>query len=247
MTFLSRYQSGEHREVWTELVNAGDAVWKQPLAQEAIDVAMATMDRIHRNLERLYNRLAQLGFEFAYPDAAFVTAKSDAVERIAALEEKHGRLPISGRAWFRTFESVTFEQAVAQFNGEHGPQRLHGLGSHPALIVRSIEDGMQIWNDHLDEMKSYGEDPSYDSTLLLVGPVLSNCDTAHFELGIYHMDDLQFGADGRDDPSFIDHLRHAIQHGGFPFWHYCPTGLPWEKKPDYIELRATLIEGLEAF
>lgn len=247
MTFLNRYHSGEHREVWTELVNAGAAIWEKPLAQDAMDVAMATMERIHRNLERLHSRLVRLGYEFAYPDAAFVTAKADAADRIAALEEQHGRLPVSGRAWFRTFETVTFEQSEAQFKGAHGPAPLHGLGSHPALIVRSIENGIHIWNDHLDKLRADGEEPDYDNTLLLVGPVLSNCDTAHFELGIYHMDDLEFGSDGRDDPSFIDHLRDTIEHGGFPFWHYCPKSLPWEKKPDYVELRSMLTDGLEAF
>ncbi len=247
MSFLNRYQHGDHREVWTELVNAGAAVLEPPLAQDAFGVAMATMERIHKNLDRLHSRLLQLGYEFAYPNAAFATAKSDAVDRIAALEDEHGQLPLSGRAWFQTFESVTFEQSESQFNGNRGPERLNGLGSHPALIVRSIEKGVQIWNDHLDDIRSYGEEPGYDNTLLLVGPILSNCDTAHFELGKYHMDDMQFGADGRDDPSFIDHLRDTIQHGGFPFWHYCPKGLPWEKKPDYVELRVILTEGLLSF
>ncbi|MEO1529542.1 MAG: hypothetical protein AAFX06_29310, partial [Planctomycetota bacterium] len=121
MTYLKRYQRGEHREVWGELISAGPDVWESSLAQDAMDVAMATMERVHRNLERLHGRLVQLGYEFADPDAAFVTARADAEGRIAVLEEQHGRLPISGRAWFRTFQSVTFEQSEKQMRGDHGP------------------------------------------------------------------------------------------------------------------------------
>jgi hypothetical protein len=39
-------------------------------------------------------------------------------------------------------------------------------------------------------------------------------------MGAHHMDDLEFGADGRDDASFVNHLRTCIRHGGFPFWHF---------------------------
>ncbi|MBN2193897.1 MAG: hypothetical protein JW751_13865, partial [Polyangiaceae bacterium] len=75
MSYLNRYEEGDHEPVWAELSRLGAAVRQEPLRSDAMAVARATMNRVRINLERLHARLLDLGFEFARPDEALVLAK----------------------------------------------------------------------------------------------------------------------------------------------------------------------------
>jgi hypothetical protein len=252
--YLTRYLAGEYAAVWRELVAAGSAVRHDPLRADALAVARATMERVKQNLVVLHGRLAELGFAFAAPEQALVFARADASERLDALEAELGSLSISGRVWFETFESVQLEQAEPQCLGELGPSGLQGLASHPALVIRPFEYGreqLQLYERQREsEPQLYESDPSYPP-MLLVGSVLSNCATAGFELGVHHMDDLEFGADGRADASFVEFLRVCIRHGGFPFWHFMlSSGFPtpdWIPTPDLDRITPYLVADLLEF
>lgn len=63
-SYLERYRNGECEQVWAELVALGDAVRNVPVASDARAVASETMQRARRNIETLYQRLQQLGYQF---------------------------------------------------------------------------------------------------------------------------------------------------------------------------------------
>jgi len=135
-SFLERYTSGEHEPVWDDLVALGATVREEPLYTDAQAVARETMRRVRHNIELLVPRLRSLGFAFGYdwvlkdppayvkrrPDLAegwrgwvveaqrdyctFCPPQPDALERIAALEQQTGTLPLSLRAWYEVVGTV---------------------------------------------------------------------------------------------------------------------------------------------
>ena len=66
-TFLERYMSGEHVEVWADLVTMGDRVRQEPVLGDAQAVADETMRRARQNIETLIPRLAEAGYRFGVP------------------------------------------------------------------------------------------------------------------------------------------------------------------------------------
>ena len=64
LPLFDRYQAGEHRQVWTELVALGSAVRDDPYAADALAVAYETMRRVRANVETLVQRLTAMGYVF---------------------------------------------------------------------------------------------------------------------------------------------------------------------------------------
>ncbi|MEM1415636.1 MAG: hypothetical protein AAGH15_12085 [Myxococcota bacterium] len=150
---------------------------------------------------------------------------------------------------------MSFEQAEAQLVGERASDGLQGLGSHPVLVVRPFDEGRRALLRYREQILNGvvgGPDP-LDGTyppMLFVGPVLSNCETAHFEMGAHSFDDLRFAADGHDDASVFGLLRDACRHGGFPFWHHhraTGVSVPWIPEPDLDRLLPLLTRDLLEF
>jgi hypothetical protein len=67
LPFFDRYQAGEHRQVWSELVSLGPAVREDPHAADALAVAYETMRRVDANVRTLVERLSAMGYVFT-PD-----------------------------------------------------------------------------------------------------------------------------------------------------------------------------------
>lgn len=63
-SFLERYQSGQHREVWTELVHLGSAVREPGYLNDALAVGAETMKRARHNVELIITKLEKLGYRF---------------------------------------------------------------------------------------------------------------------------------------------------------------------------------------
>src|SRR5215472_15665414 len=63
-SFLSRYQRGEHEQVWTELLALGEQVREERLYLDALAVARETMRRVRYNIEMLIPRLKDIGYHF---------------------------------------------------------------------------------------------------------------------------------------------------------------------------------------
>jgi hypothetical protein len=62
--FYDRYQTGEHQQVWLELVALGDAVRQEPVYSDALAVASETMRRARENIQTLIGRLYDIGYNF---------------------------------------------------------------------------------------------------------------------------------------------------------------------------------------
>jgi hypothetical protein len=66
MTYLERYLSGEHEQVWADLVALGPDIYEGPVYEDALAVAHETMRRVRTNLEILIPRLVAIGYQFGY-------------------------------------------------------------------------------------------------------------------------------------------------------------------------------------
>jgi hypothetical protein len=63
-TWLERYQKGEYEAVWREMIALGDAIRTEPPYSDARAVAHETMRRARHNIELIYQRLRQIGYQF---------------------------------------------------------------------------------------------------------------------------------------------------------------------------------------
>jgi hypothetical protein len=257
---LERYHAGQHAVVWRELIALGDLVRSEPWLPVATAVCEEVIRRASFNLRLLHQRLLDLGYVFAEPDAALQDASTDAAQSIDDFERDFGTIPLIARLWYMTFDSVNFSQADSQrvcLSGgipAAGPD-INGLGSHPVLqfhsLSRSREQFIQLKAEHehhVQEARQNGYDyPREFGSCLFLGGWASNCDPKGFELPDAGIDGIIFN-DGGGDVYFVDELRHAFQWGGFPFWQRLTKKpkfySPLEYRPHFAKLLPILSEGL---
>jgi hypothetical protein len=65
LPLYDRYQAGEHREVWKELVALGAGVRADPHAADALAVAYETMRRVEANVRTVVERLTAMQYVFS--------------------------------------------------------------------------------------------------------------------------------------------------------------------------------------
>lgn len=93
MTFLERYQQGDHAAVWAELDALGDAVRARKLRADAEAVAAETMRRARANLKTLN---------------AFQPPPKRTPDLLKQLEKRAGgKLPLSLVAWYTLIGAAT--------------------------------------------------------------------------------------------------------------------------------------------
>lgn len=143
--YFERYEAGEHIDVWSELIALGENVREEPLRSEAIRVCREVVRRARYNLRTLYNRLLELGYQFADRESALIDAGPEAVNQVSQLEEELGVLPLVSHVWYETLRSVDFCQADDQLHCDTsgirvpaGPDII-GLGNHCVLIFQSLD------------------------------------------------------------------------------------------------------------
>jgi hypothetical protein len=54
-----RYVSGERVPVWDEMSRLGDSIRKEPVLTDALAVVREVVDRSHRNLRAIHDRLSR--------------------------------------------------------------------------------------------------------------------------------------------------------------------------------------------
>jgi hypothetical protein len=64
LPFYERYQAGDYRNVWQELIALGADVRTDPHAADALAVAYETMRRVEANVRTLIQRLTAMGYAF---------------------------------------------------------------------------------------------------------------------------------------------------------------------------------------
>ena len=109
LSYLKRYQSGEHEQVWAELTALGEQVRQGHILPDALAVARETMSRVRENAERIISRLQSIKYDFDNSQLAFVGRQPPADnvnDQIAELETQTGPLPLSLRAWYEVGGAV---------------------------------------------------------------------------------------------------------------------------------------------
>jgi hypothetical protein len=139
--YLERYQGGEHEAVWQELTSLGGRVRIEPLLGEARAVAQETMRRARHNIERLVERLHQIGFQFQDPEAVFLPTTPQQLADLDALEHEIGPAPLSLRAWAEQVGTVNFMGAylrLSYYAGDVNPLgqlRIGGAAGQPGETI----------------------------------------------------------------------------------------------------------------
>ncbi len=123
MTYLARYQSGEHEQVWAELTALGEQVRQEFILSDALAVAYETMSRAGENVRHLVSRLQGIGYQFETSEGSFVRDRrfngvgitkfgpyAPPVDNtkfvLDFMEAETGPWPLSLRAWYEVVGSV---------------------------------------------------------------------------------------------------------------------------------------------
>lgn len=246
--------SGERVPVWDEMIRLGDSIREEPVLFDALAVVREVVDRSHRNLRAIHDRLVSLGYEFAKPEVALVEAGPGAADRVRAIEASLGTLPLLVREWYLRLASVDFSQSRPQ---QFGPTAscVGGLGFNCTLIMQSLdacwEHCERLNREHAEDARTAREFgvSSFGSeqlpAFLPVGARASNCDPMGFHLPDLRVDGVLYN-DGGGDAYFIDHLRMIFEWGGFPFcqWYSKRRRLSLSARPDIEKVLPILKEGL---
>jgi len=144
-TYVSQYQLGRYSDTWTTLIALGARVQDQDIRGDATAVARETMKRVRHNVEIIYQRLQDIGYQFRVPARAFVPPSEDTGAIIDAIERRIGYLPLSLKAFYEEVGAVDFRQSNLQLRQWDHPQRaqadeLQVLGEEDPLVVHSLDD-----------------------------------------------------------------------------------------------------------
>ena len=148
---FDRYMSGERTQVWTELVEAGEAVRQDAVAADALAVAYETMERVTQNVRALVERLSAIGYRFSASPPHQPPGKGT-WKQLQRLERLTGPLPLSLRAFYDVVGAVDL------------------IGRHSGLIPRDSSippDPLVVYgvDDALQEAESGDDDESGEITI----------------------------------------------------------------------------------
>lgn len=215
MSFLERYKSGQHKEVWGELVALEEKVFEPAHHGVAVAVAEETMQRVRQNLETIADRLTVMGFDFTkYPHGESLeysvvgpleTPSEETEEQIETLKLIVGSLPISLEAFWRVVGIVDFVGYLPQWPENSDP-----------IVVSSVEDSIidyKTW----DDMTSKEGEPFR----AFIAPDLCHKDDKsggmYYNIVLPNASADALLEDTPYDLMFVEYLRFALlEWGGFP-------------------------------
>jgi hypothetical protein len=254
-TLHQRYVSGERVPVWDEMIRSGASIREEPVLSDALAVVREVVERSHRNLVAIHDRLVGLGYKFAKSGCALVEAGPGAEGRIEEIEAALGTMPLLLREWYLRFDAVDFSQSASQEVGST-ESRVAGLGYNCTLIMRRLDACREHWEclrrQH-DEDVLTAREPERGTlgtdhllAFLPIGPSATNCELMGFDLPNPGVDGVYYN-EGAGDIFFIDHLRKIFEWGGFPI---CQFYIKKRKRhlgprPDLETILPMLRDGLE--
>lgn len=268
-TFLERYKSGEHEQVWDELRELGEEVRDREYYDDALAVARETMKRVRQNCETLIPRLQSLGWRFGY-DWANPSAQNDVSRQppllgepvplvtLDKIEASNGTLPISLRAFYEIVGAVNF--VGTPFKRPNWPSIEDGLDP---LYIAGIEQAFDPANaEEVDAEASDAGDESEPPSgrEIEIAPdflhkyFISGAGSLTIELPNSHADaPLMFEGEplpfNDSECTLVQYLRNAMKGGGFLVF---TSELDWgvgegDRGEDPTEDLAFLTEGLLPF
>jgi len=219
LPFFERYQAGDVRQVWADLVALGADVRQDPHAADALAVAYETMRRVDANVRTIVQRLTAMKYAFT-TDAAETGAWRARTKRTAAgahvppvagvrraiadFEKEAGALPLSLRAFYEVVGEVNL------------------IGDHPTLAPRDGEiatDPLVVFAFDPAAADLESDDGDGGSAITIAPDALHKADTSGGDPYEIAIPDPR--ADGellneRHGLLFVDYLRLCFRYGGFP-------------------------------
>ena len=218
LPLFDRYQAGEHREVWRELVSLGAGVREDPRAADALAVAYETMRRVESNVRTIVHRLEGLRYVFtpdgpAAPKTAtaprpHVPPSPNARRAVASFEKEFGTLPLSLRAFYEVVGEVNLIGTHPMIDPKDG-----AVATDP-LVVYGLDEGIVEYDEEGDD-----EDGQRPTAVTIAPDDLHKANTSGGDAYEISIPDLR--ADGellneRHRLMFVDYLRLCFEFGGFP-------------------------------
>jgi hypothetical protein len=238
-SFLERYLQGEHERVWDELYARGDAIYEEPLFEDAVAVVQKTMFRVRKNINEITARLHTLGYAFGtYPDGhtniygytqPHNPPKENIDKEILEFEQLKGvgKLPLSLSLFWQIVGDVDW------------------MGYHPLwpaysdpLVVYPIEAAI---SDYEDWRYAVNEgDAEAGQFGIPIAPDYFHKDNVSGG-SPYQISVPNAGIDGileheRHQTTFVNYLRICFAQGGFP-------GIKWYVG-DIPQMMTQLSDGL---
>ena len=220
-TLIHQYRSGDCQTVRSLLVESIDADASEEQLMAATEVADEFVSRSIANLSRLHEALLGIEYHFFDADAAFVLHEFPDEDSVAEFEKQMGKMPLLASRWYRQIKSLNFRQDYRQLTDSESP--LAGLGWKTALIVQSLEDALDFWEElraQQEENDLHAERAGYPkygplAPALLTGGCATNNDCKGFDLPSFRFDDV-FYNEGFGDHYFGDEIAQAFLCRGFP-------------------------------
>lgn len=243
--FLDRYQRGEHKQVWDELLVQREAVRREPLLTDASAVARETMQRVRHNIEILIPRLRELGYQIGgsgeitplphwfQEDLSsaegksfrpYVPPHSETYHFLEQLTHTIGPLPLSLQAFYQEVGGVNFIGTHSRWDilveTIYRQRHLNRTGLDPLSLDPLIDEVATFF---LDEYHGYCEFPEDWPE----GPFrLELAPDSHHKYGVsggapYEMAVPDASIDGLflnewHNTTFVDYLRTCLHFGGLP-------------------------------
>lgn len=218
-TRLHRYRNRERQEVWSELTTPGLCA-----DSEIDEVISEVIKRVENNIQTLAGRLVTLGYKFGRPDGPYKFRSHSAFGEIYQAEHAWGRFPRLVRRLYERFEFIDFSQHDCQIS----EGKLRGMGYYPQLYFLSLNECAALRDElaraeeadnrfMMQMMRERGETwtPEFTESFLPLGPCASNNSMIGFTLPCETVDATCYD-DGGGPVTFLEHLRHVFECGGFP-------------------------------
>lgn len=237
MSYLERYQDGEHSRVWAELLSLGPAIREPALYAEAHAVARETMTRARHNVALLAERLPTLGYRFVAPAQVWSPPDQARIADLERFEQQYGPLPLSLRLWYELVGSVNFMGAHPKLSSYHGQdwggsERL-ACYTDPLVIAPLPDVPYPLYIDYADDDEDDINGPPYGLSLAPDATLKANhSGGASMEILLPNLAvDAPLISGDWDGLPFVSYLRACFRWGGFPGMarripgqHYDPEG-----------------------
>lgn len=134
-TFLERYQSGDRRRVWIDLMSLGESVRRKEHIADAKAVARETMLRARDNVETLISRLTKLGYRFQTQQDTMRQVTSGMEQAMRLSRELGDLVPPGMRQIFQNLQQHVGKPATPAPQPEKDPLHHPDVWSRPGKKV----------------------------------------------------------------------------------------------------------------
>jgi hypothetical protein len=229
MTFLERYLSGDHYDVWRELEDLGPVPPDHEQRADVDAVATETMRRVSGHVRRIEGQLRNLGFQ---PAEEVNRAINDGERAdLVRIEKELGGLPAALKAMYLVVGPVSFMGDCPALHLSYSspldlmpdsPEMPPSANFPDPLVLPSVT----YLRDEIDWKRSYeGFRVDFAPDELHKANV-SGDHGIDFWLPDTSANPQLFGTWGDGGFGLVNYLREALYWGGFPGYQHEPDAAP---------------------